>query len=263
MRLAGTSVWLFCGVLLAGASGALAEIHVAGVSVGTSHTIIAGDLIDFDSVAVHMTAPGALTMTGGEVSAANVTGSGIYMLGGSFDMTGGNLGGGTGTGSGLHIRGGEATIGGSATLRGGTDPGSTGSGMHIDAGAVTVNGGTFNGGGVTGSAVNIRGGQLDIFGGDFHDAVAVNGGETTIHGSAFSINGAPVTAPLPYLVTASSGAIDVTYLGGLTETIAFNHFNPNNGTLTLAPEPATLSLLALGGLSILRRRRGGGKKRRT
>ncbi|MDP6544544.1 MAG: PEP-CTERM sorting domain-containing protein [Phycisphaerae bacterium] len=278
MRLSGTSVWLFCGVLLAVAPAALANITVAGSNVGTSYTIIAGDVIDYGGFAVQVTDPGTLTMTGGDVSSAGGTGAGVYMTGGSFDMTAGILGGGTSTGSGLHVRDGAATIGGSATLRGGTNSIGTGTGMHIDAGTVTVNGGTFYGGGSTGTGMNIRGGnvtvysgtfyaggsiggafdvsggQLDVYGGVFHAAVNIRGGTTTIYGSAFSVDSVPVTTPLPYLVTGNTGTIDVTYLSGSTETITFNRFNQDRGTLILVPEPATLSLLALGGLAMLRRR---------
>jgi len=188
MRLTGTSVWLFCGVLLAVAPAALGGINIAGSNVGTSHTIVAGDVIDYGGFAVQVTDPGALTMTGGDVSSAGPTGVGVFMAGGSFDMTGGSLGGGSSTGSGLHIDGGAATIGGSATLRGGTDSVGTGTGMNIRGGTVTVNSGTFYAGGSTGAAFDISGGQIDVFGGDFHGAVSNPGSGSSAAASGGEIN---------------------------------------------------------------------------
>jgi hypothetical protein len=84
----------------------------------------------------------------------------------------------------------------------------------------------------------------------FHEGGANSGlylGEASFIGEAVFQPGAPWSIGQPVL-EASIADLAFTYLGPAD-------VNPQSGGIELVPEPATLSLLSLGGLAVLRRRK--------
>jgi len=184
---------LLCSALWVSASPAAGDIDIEGTNVGTAYTVSAGDLINTDVNPVNIDAPGVLTMTGGEIRSGGTSGTAVRLNSGAFQITGGQLSGATSVGNGLRVYDGVATIGGSATLTGGTDTFGVGSGLAMEGGHVTVNGGTIYGGGGSSGAIEIIDGQLDVFGGTFHAAInspgfglsLIMGGQTNFFGGDF------------------------------------------------------------------------------
>lgn len=94
--------------------------------------------------------------------------------------------------------------------------------------------------------------QLTITGIDFIDALKLDGdAQVFVHGSNFQINGVPV----------GYGTITAPDAGHLTGDLIEGHiscglmFLSDTATVTLIPEPATLTMLALGALTLSNKRR--------
>lgn len=125
----------------------------------------------------------------------------------------------------------------------------------VEDGSLDVLGGDFNtvvvdGNGevtITGGAMfdlMASGGAMDVFGGQIISDVEANGASVvTFHGSGFNYP----YGPIPDL----SGTLTGTLASGDSLSIGFNR---STGTIVLVPEPLTMSLMAAGGVSLLRRR---------
>jgi hypothetical protein len=134
---------------------------------------------------------------------------------------------------------------------------------------MTINGGTFaglHGLQTSGVSPNMTAARIDILGGDLVGATGGGTGSaspdlslanpdlsTTIFGSDFLLDGAAI----PFgPVTATTGTLAGLLANGSPFEWTFER--PNDAPLTVAaavPEPAALSLLALGGVALLARRR--------
>ena len=135
---------------------------------------------------------------------------------------------------------------------------------------VTISGGTIAGDLCAYTNVSISGGSIgdDLYA-DSNSNVSISGGTVggnlliystlTVDGQDFAIDG----YSLPYGGTFDSGG-QYSRTGFLTSTLANGDLMANTftiysgGSLVLIPEPATLGLLGLGGLALLRRKRGYG-----
>jgi len=105
------------------------------------------------------------------------------------------------------------------------------------------------------SAVNITGGSLtsldayengciDIFGGEFYGIYTNGSGLIKLYGTDFNYNYG--------FITDMTGTLTGTLASG--DFIQINFFRYNDGAILLVPEPATLLLLGLGGIALIKKR---------
>jgi hypothetical protein len=216
----------------------------------------ASDAIDAGVINVHagtvlgkIQASAGLNIYAGTITTQDTFGCAIST------SAGGNLRGGVITGSVaasagvLNIYGGNIT-GSGAAWNYGVDCKSS-SKINISGGSVTVNaGGDWN------SAIFDEGGTVNLTGGDitytgpfnagWSSGIRAQSGTINIYGSDFDYPSGPIAD--------ISGTLTGTLSDGSTIDLTFYQASPGEIVLYTTPEPATLSLLALGGVAMLRRR---------
>jgi hypothetical protein len=221
---------------------------------------------------------GTMNISGGTIAGAGgsnsywngVQGNGclgtIEQRGGTVNITGGSIAGAGGNWNvGYTVIGGVANIYSGATIN--VKAGIAGFGGGFNDGVAMV-GGTVNvcGGSVVvddssraslADALRVAGGVLNIYGGHITFQGPLNGASTGgIEAQGGTINVYGSSFDYPYgPITATSGTLTGTLTDGATINLTFYQQSSGEIILHPAPEPATLSLLILGGVTILRRRK--------
>jgi hypothetical protein len=177
-----------------------------------------------------------------------------------------NIYGGSITASGARCNYGVQNNGGVSKIYGGSITVHEGSswnyGLNCESGEMGISGGSLciDGIGATGggAAVMAFGGNVDIWGGQISfdgisapssvsAALETEGGTINVYGSGFDYPYGPITA--------AAGTLTGTLTDGSPINLSFWQENTGSIILNPAPEPATLSLLILGGVAMLRRRK--------
>jgi hypothetical protein len=225
--------------------------------------------------ALQISAGGLVNVSGGGVtggSAVNGNANAISMNGGALNISAGTITGGTiqggGTGNALTVGflGGTVNITGGMLKGGAVTTGGGGAGaIWASAGTVTVRSGTIQGGSAgqpgeasagiydAGATINIYGGTiLPGSSGSLTPALYFTHGTMNIYGTNFNY---------PYgALTSGSGTLTGILSDGSPLNAPFKFESPSVATMNLVqqapvPEPASLSLLALGTIPLLTRRK--------
>ncbi|MCD4824765.1 MAG: autotransporter-associated beta strand repeat-containing protein [Phycisphaerae bacterium] len=227
----------FSGVI--SGSGSFTKIGSGTMALSGSSTFSGGTTIsDGVLLAAHDSAlgSGAVSIDGGLL---RIAGGATQDNAISFSASGGTLGG-TGT-----IRS-DITIGNGSTVGPGASPGlltidgdytqQTGAAMEMELGGL-IRGDEYDALVITGTAD--LAGTLDV---------VLYGGFDPAEGDTFDI--------LDWGTLATGSQFDTINLPGLSGGLVWNTSNLyNTGEITVTPEPATMTLLGLGGLVLLLRRR--------
>jgi hypothetical protein len=199
-----------------------------------------------------------VNMNGGTINAGTgVNWSyGIYASSGTVNITAGTINAASGDfsvyGATVNVHGGTlngSIIATSVNVYGGTITPSTNSWYSIR----TEGGGSIQGGNLTGTVV-VDSGTMNISGGTITSGLcADDAGVINIYGSNFDYGCGPI---IP-----THGTLTGTLADGSTLNLTFSQQSAGEIILNPAPEPATLSLLAFGGIAMLRRRKSNARSR--
>lgn len=230
------------------ASGGTVNISGGAINVGAS------------SYALDVHGGGTVNMTGGTITGGATSnegiGVGLYATGsGKISISGGTITGGQG---GYAV---YATSNSPIAISGGTImSGGSGYAVYASAGAtVTITGGQVSVADNISTGLDANGGTIIVAGGDIASDLLAQGGTIdlfSLDDSPFLINGVPMNNTS---LTASgfTGTIIGVLANGDTLDTTFTNdgtINLNLGTPPAVPEPASLFMLGVGGLSFLRRR---------
>jgi hypothetical protein len=194
---------------------------------------------------------GQISVSGGNVSSAFDASNSIdlWMTGGQFsgsvsslNMSDGEFNGTTGGGDvsggrlpSLALNGGELTVSG----------GIIGSMVMGDGAQMDMSGGTI------GSLVYAGASSLILSGGSIGDLMAEYGGPITFVGKEFIASGGLI---IDGDIVLGTGQLSGRWMDGTSWVVNIDEHDAGQ-LIQLVPEPATLSLLALGGLAVTRRSR--------